>query len=273
MEKIFLRNVLSLLLFLLTGSYYEGLKVSQPTEFDAMLVFDFNRFTRFFTVEYNSRDPATMLFAKLRFKDHVDEGRKQWGASLTADEKYLSPEKLLKHFFSLVHKAVDNLRRDQLQQVSNVRQNGPAVTLTIDRKIDFDVFLSIEILEWPKCASGCGDFTRKVPGQQKFKSKKIRTSKPRCYLVAKHCEAERSLDSRVFWRISFSAAEKELLWPRFSDKKYYRIVKANFQAKKKELPPLTSFHLKNMFLLRRCEKPNDSNLAKSVVEFLQLLIY
>lgn len=274
MERNVLKTYLLLyfFFFFLTGSYYEKLRVSQPNEFDTMLVFDSHRITKFFNIEYNFRDPSTMLFAKLLFKDHILKGRELWGAFLTADGKYLSPTKLLRHFFSSVCKAVKLLARDQRHRVSNVRQNGPAVTLKIDEKIEFDLVLSIEILEWPRCASGWGNFSSKGSWPTKHQVEEIRISQPKCYLVAKPCDAERSLDSRVFWRISFSEAEKKLLLPSDSDKKYYKIVKAIFQAKKEELRPLTSFHLKNAFLLHRCEKPDKSDLARSVLEFIQNLI-
>lgn len=272
MERNVLKTYLLLCFFFFTGSYYEKLRVSQPNEFDTMLVFDSHRITKFFNIEYNFRDPSTMLFAKLLFKDRVLKGRELWGAFLTADGKYLSPTKLLSHFISSVRKAVKLLARDKRHRVSNVRQNGPAVTLKIDEKIEFDLVLGIEILEWPRCASGWGNFSSKGSWPTKHQVEEIKISQPKCYLVAKPCDAKRSLDSRVFWRISFSEAEKKLLLPSDSDKKYFKIVKAIFQAKKEELKPLTSFHLKNAFLLHRCEKPDKSNLARSVLEFIQNLI-
>lgn len=235
-----------------------------------MLVFDFILFAKFFKVEYNYRVPATMLYAKLKFQDHVKNGRELWGAFLTADEKYLSPGILSKRFFSLVKKAVENPKWNQRHRVSNVRPNGPAVTLTIDGKIDLDLVLSIEILEWPSCASSWGESERIWP--RKRDVEKIKTLEPKCYLVAKPCEVE-SRDSGDFWRISFSEAEKKLLLREYPDKKCYKIVKAIYQSKKKVLTPLTSFHLKNLLLHRRCdhprEKPNDSKLALCVVKFLE----
>lgn len=63
----------------------------------------------------------------------------------------------------------------------------------------------------------------------------------------------------------------------YPDKKCYKIAKAIYQSKKKVLTPLTSFHLKNLLLHRRCdhprEKPNDSKLALCVVKFLEDLIH
>ena len=101
---------------------------------------------------------------------------------------------------------------------------------------------------------------------------------PKFHLVAKPCpDKQRALtDSHLFWRISFSEAEKTLLKSASSDKKYYRITKAIHLAKKSSLKPLTSFHLKNLFLHYRSEHPrakhDDSNLGESVVCFFQSLI-
>ena len=253
------------------GSYYEKLRVSSPEEFDVMLVFEAHLIRRFFEVKEYCRDHPG--FAKLVFNDCVPRGREVWGKFLSRDGKFLSPEKLMRHFYELIQHAVKMPRgRRDLK----IKQHGPAVTLTIDGKIDVDLVLSVEVLKWPSCAKGWGSTSRAWPSTREVEQ--IKMKEPKFHLVAKPCpEKQRtSTDSHLFWRISFSEAEKTLLKSASSDKKYYRITKAIYLAKKSSLKPLTSFHLKNLFLHYRSEHPrakhDDSNLGESVVCFLQCLI-
>ena len=266
------------------GSYYEHLKVSRPCEFDVMLVFEAHRFRTFFTIEYpvRSRD-SSVGFAKLKFKDHVTGGREIWGEFLTKDGKYLSPRKTVHRFHLLVLEAVKSMKTSQRTRISNIRNGNessksPAVTLTIDGKIDLDLVLSLEILEWPKCANAWGNFATNKTSPTQSKVEEIKMREPKVHLVAKHCPSEKGIpfDSQVYWRISFSEAEKTLLRPSGSEKKYFRITKAIFEAMKERFKPLTSFHLKMLFLHLHYENPraksNDSILGESVVKFFESLI-
>lgn len=254
------------------------MKVSRPGEFDVMLVFDAHRVTRFFRVEY-SREPAG--YAKLVFKDHVagNSGRKLWGEFFTADGKCLSPRKIVGRFYKLVLEAVNATRPAQRRRVSKVMQHGPAVTLTVDGRVDIDLVLSVEVLEWPRCASGWGDHSTHKTWPTKRDVEQIKMKEPKFHMVAKPfpaTEGASCMDPQVYWRISFSEAEKTLLRSASSDKKYYRIAKAIFEANKQSLKPLTSYHLKNHFLHHRHQYPraksDDSNLGESVVEFFRSLI-
>ena len=237
-----------------------------------MLVLEAHLIRRFFSVHEYCRDYPG--FAKLVFNDCVPEGRARWGRFLSRDGKFLSPEKLVRRFYELIQNVVT--RSPQPRRISNVKQHGPAVTLTIDGNIDLDLVLSVEVLEWPSCAKGWGSSNRAWPATSDVEQ--IKMKEPKFYLVAKPCPDKKGTrtDSHLYWRISFSEAEKTLLKSASSDKKYYRITKAIFQAKKPSLYPLTSFHLKNLFLHHRCEHPwakhDDLNLGESVVCFFQCLI-
>ena len=254
------------------GSYYEKLRVSSPEEFDVMLVFEAHLIRRFFKVKEFCRDRPG--FAKLVFNDCVPGGRTRWGNFLSRDGKFLSPEKLVRHFYELIRRVVK--RSPQRGRISEMKQNGPAVTLTIDGNIDLDLVLSVEVLEWPSCAKGWGSTNRAWPTTSDVEQ--IKMKDPKFHLVAKPCPDKKgkSTDSHLYWRISFSEAEKTLLKSASSDKKYYRITKAIYLAKKSSLKPLTSFHLKNLFLHNRSERPrakhDDGNLGESVVGFFQSLI-
>ena len=261
-------------IFYIPGSYYEKLRVSSPEEFDVMLVFEAHVIRRFFKVKEYCRDHPG--FAKLVFNDSIPGGRARWGNFLSRDGKFLSPEKLVRHFYELVWRAVDWMSPQPGRRISKIEQHGPAVTLTINEKIDLDLVLSVEVSEWPSCAKGWGSSSRAWPSTTEVEQ--IKMKEPKFHLVAKPCPDKQraSTDSHLFWRISFSEAEKTLLKSASSDKKYYRITKAIYLAKKSTLKPLTSFHLKNLFLHYRRENPrakhDDSHLGESVVRFFQSLI-
>lgn len=246
-----------------------------------MLVFEAYRIRTFFSIEYPVRlRDSSVGFAKLKFKDHVTEGRKIWDEFLTKNGKYLSPRKTVDHFHCLVRKAVKSMKTSLRTRISNIRNGNesPAVTLTIDGKIDLDLVVSFEILEWPKCANAWGNFATNKTSPTQSKVEEIKMREPKFHLVAKHCPSEKDIppDSQVYWRISFSVAEKTLLRPSDSEKKYFRIAKAIFEATKERFHPLTSFHLKTLFLHLHCERPraksNDSILGESVVKFFESLI-
>ena len=229
---------------------------------------------RFFEDQYCREHPG---YAKLMFKDYVRGGRELWGQFLTSDGKYLSPGKLVGRFYELVRNAVTEMRASQ--RVSQPTLNGPAVTLKIDGEIDVDLVLSIEVRKWPSCANGWGDFSTNRRWPTRRDVEEIKMKEPTFHLVAKSFPATKRgacMDSHLYWRISFSKAEKILLGSASPDKKYYRITKAICQAKKQDLEPLTSFHLKNLFLHNRSRHPlaqhDDGNLGESVVNFFQSLI-
>lgn len=246
-----------------------------------MLVLEAHCIERFFLIRCPIRltDPR-VGYAKLDFKDHVSGGRNVWGKFLTRDGKCLSPRKTVKRFYDLVCEALRAMQTAQGKRVSNVRLNGPAVTLTLDRKIDLDLVLSVEIRGWPQCSSAWGNFASSKTWPTQSAVEKIKFKSPKFHLVAKICSDEEGIpsDSQSHWRISFSEAEKALLSPAApgNEKKYYKIAKAIFEAKKRRFTPLTSYHLKTVFLHLRGERPrarrDDSNLGESVVDFLKRLL-
>ena len=246
-----------------------------------MLVLDAHCIEQFFFISCPIRltDPC-VGYAKLDFKDHVSGGRNVWGEFLTRDGKCLSPRKTVKRFYDLVREALQAMQTAQGKRVSNIRLNGPAVTLTLDGKIDLDLVLSVEIRGWPQCSSAWGNLASSKTWPTQSTVEQIKLKSPKFHLVAKICSAEEGIqsDSQRYWRISFSEAEKALLSPAApgNEKKFYKIAKAIFEAKKKRFTPLTSYHLKTLFLHLRRERPrarrDDSNLGESVVNFFKSLI-
>ena len=264
-------------MFSVSGSYYEGLKVCRPGEFDVMVVFDAHRIERFFKVRCPLRPRDTLGYASVELKTEVRGGRDLWGEFLTSDGKYLSPRKVVRHFYSLVRESVAAMNKKNKQRISNLKEpKGPAVTFTIDGKMDVDLVLSLEISDWPSCAASWENFAqcRAWPTQKEVGE----ITRNGCHLVAKPCSAEAKSEDRnsqKFWRISFSEAEKTLLSKASDEKKYYRIAKAIFEGKKAHLKPLTSYYLKTLFLDLRSQNPraiNKENLGSNVVKFFASLI-
>ena len=266
-------------MFSTPGSYYEGLKVCRPGEFDVMVVLHAPRIERFFDVKCPSRPRDTLGYASVELKTWVEGGRRMWGEFLTSDGKYLSPRKVIRRFFSLVRESVAAMDKKQKKRISNLKEpKGPAVTFTIDGKIDVDLVLSLEISGWPSSAERWGVFATNRTWPTEEEVEKIKLKDRRFHLVAKPCAAEESkpTNSQKFWRISFSEAEKTLLSKASDEKKYFRIAKAIFEGKKDHLKPLTSFYLKTLFLDLRSENPRAINkenlLGINVVKFFSSLI-
>ena len=266
-------------MFSVPGSYYERLKVCRPGEFDGMVVFDVHRIKRFFDLRCPSKPRDTLGYASVELKTWVIGGRRLWGEFLTIDGKYLSSRKVVSHFYSLVRESVAAMDKKQNQRISNLKEpKGPAVTFTIDGKIDVDLVLSLEISGWPICAvSWAVNFAqcRAWPTLEKVGQ----ITQNGFHLVAKPCfvEEKEPANSQRFWRISFSEAEKTLLYKASlgCEKRYFRIAKAIFEGNKDHLKPVTSYYLKTLFLDLRSQNPraiNKENLGINVVRFFQSLI-
>ena len=241
-----------------------------------MLVLDAHLIQRFFKVRCPSTARELVGYAQLEFQDKTTNGRNTWGEFLTQDGKFLAPHKVRNHFYELLRKAVVVIKRKRRQRFLNLKRNGPAATMVIDGRIEVDLVLSIKIIGWPQCANGWGNFasSRSWPTQRQVEQ--IKMKEPKYHLIAKSCPFEDIPEhSQKNWRVSFSEAEKALLRPKDPAKKYYRIAKLIFETHASQLKPLSSYHLKTLFLRRRHDYPriktDDSNLGERVVQFLESL--
>ena len=109
----------------------------------------------------------------------------------------------------------------------------------------------------------------------------VRHFSNRYYVVAKEPACELTIDPqcRSYWRISFSEVEKALLQPasKNAEKTCYRVVKYIFEAHRRKLQPLTSYHLKTLFLRRRHDDAkrrgcSEETMGRDVARFLKELI-
>uniref|UniRef100_A0A8C5R4W8 Cyclic GMP-AMP synthase n=1 Tax=Leptobrachium leishanense TaxID=445787 RepID=A0A8C5R4W8_9ANUR len=183
-----------------TGSYYEGLKIFRPNEFDIMLKIPIK------TLELEQSDESG-AFYKLSFKKLT--ARNPWNNYICKESKNI-----------LQSTVINNLRKivkDVLGKTDNIKiieknHNSPAITFEINNKhetisVDFVLALEVKKKYWPeetnegmKIDSWLGKKTK-----QKFRKEKI-------YFVAKKprgvCNTE---DLDDVWRLSFSNIEKKIL--------------------------------------------------------------
>ncbi|XP_010706063.1 cyclic GMP-AMP synthase, partial [Meleagris gallopavo] len=180
------------------GSYYEHVKISEPNEFDIMLVMPVTR------LQLDECDD-TGAFYYLTFKRNPKE--KYLNRFLDEDGK-LSAFKMLKELRRIIKEEVKHIK-DVEVTVKRKKPRSPAITLQIKKppaEISVDIILALEVQQsWPpstqdglniECWLG-----RKV--RREFRHKPI-------YLVAKQNKKEK-LPRGNTWRLSFSHIEKAML--------------------------------------------------------------
>ncbi|XP_065586973.1 cyclic GMP-AMP synthase [Cyrtonyx montezumae] len=180
------------------GSYYERVKISEPNEFDIMLVMPVTR------LQLDECDD-TGAYYYLTFKRNPKE--KYLNRFLDEDGK-LSAFKMLKELREIIKQEVKHIKNVEVT-VKRKKPGSPAITLQIKKppaEISVDIILALEVQQsWPpstqdglniECWLG-----RKV--RRDFRYKPI-------YLVAKQNKKEKLLRGNT-WRLSFSHIEKAML--------------------------------------------------------------
>ncbi|XP_015714560.1 cyclic GMP-AMP synthase isoform X2 [Coturnix japonica] len=180
------------------GSYYEHVKISEPNEFDIMLVMPVTR------LQLDECD-GTGAYYYLSFKRSPKE--KYMNKFLDEDGK-LSADKMLQELRRIIKEEVKHIKNVEVT-VKRKKPGSPAITLQIKKppaEISVDIILALEVQQsWPpstqdglniECWLG-----RKV--RREFRHKPI-------YLVAKQNKKEKLLRGNT-WRLSFSHIEKAML--------------------------------------------------------------
>ncbi|XP_018422855.1 PREDICTED: cyclic GMP-AMP synthase-like [Nanorana parkeri] len=180
-----------------TGSYYEGMKISRPNEFDIMLKIPISDHQRIGLTEFGGSGAFYTLSCK---RSVVDYGMNKY----VDDHGNISAIKILTQLRKLVNEAVSG------RPVSIKRRNpsSPALTLIIENKptnIDVDLVIALEIRQsWPANTKDGMNIDswlgRKVKRDFKFFP---------FYMVPKKCNDGNTTNDT--WRISFSHIEKEIL--------------------------------------------------------------
>ncbi|KAM9382198.1 LOW QUALITY PROTEIN: cyclic GMP-AMP synthase [Phaethornis superciliosus] len=245
------------------GSYYEHVKVSEPDEFDIMLVMPVLR------LQLEECDD-TGAYYYVSFKRNPKE--KCLLKFLDEDGK-LSAFKMIQALRDIIKREVKNIK-DVEVTVKRKKAGSPAITLLIKNppaEISVDIILTLEVQQsWPpstqdglKIEQWLG---RKV--RRKFRNGSL-------YLVAKQNKNEKVLRGNT-WRLSFSHIEKAMMnnhgssktccesdGPKCCRKGCLKLLKYLLEQLKmkhpKELEKICSYHVKTAFFHSCVMWPNDTD--------------
>ncbi|KAF1622409.1 UNVERIFIED_CONTAM: Cyclic GMP-AMP synthase, partial [Eudyptes pachyrhynchus] len=245
------------------GSYYEHVKISEPNEFDIMLVMPVSR------LQLDECDD-TGAYYYLTFKRNPKE--KHLSKFLDEDGK-LSAFKMLQALKEIIKREVKNIKNVEVT-VKRQKAGSPAITLQIKNppaEISVDIILTLEVQQsWPpstqdglKIEQWLG---RKVRAD--FRNKSL-------YLVAKQNKNEKVLRGNT-WRLSFSHIEKAMLnnhgssktccesdGPKCCRKGCLKLLKYLLEQLKmthtKKLEKFCSYHVKTAFFHSCVMWPNDTD--------------
>ncbi|NXN13293.1 CGAS synthase, partial [Indicator maculatus] len=180
------------------GSYYEHVKISEPTEFDIMLVIPIER------LQLEASDD-TGAFYYLKFKRSPKE--KSFTRFLDEDEK-LSASKMLDALREIIKREVRSIP-DADVTVKRKKPGSPAITILIRNPpadISVDIILTLKVNQsWPSS-------TEEGLKIEQWLGRKVRRDyrlKP-LYLVAKQNKKEK-VQRGNYWRLSFSHIEKAMM--------------------------------------------------------------
>ncbi|NXL95058.1 CGAS synthase, partial [Alectura lathami] len=174
------------------------LQISEPNEFDIMLVMPVTR------LQLDESDD-TGAYYYLSFKRNPKE--KYLNRFLDEDGK-LSAFKMLQELRVIIKKEVKNIINVEVT-VKRKKAGSPAITLQIKKppaEISVDIILALEVQQsWPPSTQDGLNIERWLGRKvrREFRNKPI-------YLVAKQNKAEKALKGNT-WRLSFSHIEKAML--------------------------------------------------------------
>ncbi|NWR92409.1 CGAS synthase, partial [Furnarius figulus] len=245
------------------GSYYERVKISEPNEFDIMLVMLLER------LQLEESDD-TGAYYYLTFKRNPKE--KNLLKFLDEDGK-LSAFKMLQALRQVIKQEVKNIKNVDVT-VTRKKAGSPAITLQIKNppsEISVDIILTLEVKQsWPTSTQDGLKIEQwlgtKVRREFKYKS---------LYLVAKQNKREKVLRGNT-WRLSFSHIEKAMMnnhgnsktccesdGPKCCRKGCLKLLKYLLEQLKmkypKELEKFCSYHVKTAVFHSCVMWPNDTD--------------
>ncbi|NWR52868.1 CGAS synthase, partial [Regulus satrapa] len=245
------------------GSYYERVKISEPNEFDIMLVMPVTR------IELGEADD-TGAYYYVSLKRSPE--KKDWLKFLEEDEK-LSAVKMLQALREIIKREVKNIK-DMEVTVARKKAGSPAITLQIKNPpsdISVDIILTLEAHKsWPLS-------TRNGLRIEQWLGTNVRNDLrfESLYLVGKQNKREKVLRGNT-WRISFSHIEKKIIrrhgnsktccesnGPKCCRKDCLKLLKYLLEQLKmkhpKELEKFCSYHVKTAFFHFCAARPRDSD--------------
>ncbi|XP_071597654.1 cyclic GMP-AMP synthase [Heliangelus exortis] len=245
------------------GSYYERVKISEPDEFDIMLVMPVSR------LQLEACDD-TGAYYYVSFKRNPKE---KYLLKFLDEDGKLSAFKNIQALRDIIKREVKNIK-DVEVTVKRKKAGSPAITLLIKNppaEISVDIILALKVQQsWPpstedglKIEQWLG---RKV--RREFRSEPL-------YLVAKQNKKEKVLRGNT-WRLSFSHTEKAMMnnhgssktccesdGPKCCRKGCLKLLKYLLEQLKmkypKELEKICSYHVKTAFFHSCVMWPNDTD--------------
>ncbi|NXP08613.1 CGAS synthase, partial [Thinocorus orbignyianus] len=245
-----------------TGSYYEHVKVSEPNEFDIMLLMPVER------LQLDECDD-TGAFYYLSFKRNPKEKHL---LKFLDEEGKLSALKMLQALREIIKQEVKNIK-DAEVTVKRKKARSPAITLQIRNPpadISVDIILALEVAQsWPLSTQD-GLRVEQWLGR---KGRLLHRSKS-FYLVAKQNKKDKVLKENT-WRLSFSHIEKDMLnnhgssktccesdGPKCCRKGCLKLLKYLLEQLKmkytKELDKFCSYHVKTAYFHACVKWPRDT---------------
>ncbi|XP_064267422.1 cyclic GMP-AMP synthase [Passer domesticus] len=254
------------------GSYYERVKISEPNEFDIMLVMPVTR------IQLDESDD-TGAYYYVSFKRSPKE--KGWLKFLEEDGT-LSAFKMLQALRDIIKQELKNIK-DEISlsllldvevTVARKKAGSPAITLQIKNppsEISVDIILTLEAQQsWPH-STQAGLKIEQWLGTKKRRDFRFRS----IYLVAKQNKREKVLRGNT-WRLSFSHIEKDMIKNHGNSKtccesngskccrkgclKLLKFLLEQLKMKyPKELEKFCSYHVKTAFLHSCVMWPNDTD--------------
>ncbi|KFV40826.1 Cyclic GMP-AMP synthase, partial [Gavia stellata] len=243
--------------------YSHTLQISEPNEFDIMLVMPVTR------LQLDECDD-TGAYYYLTFKRNPKE---KYLLKFLDEDGKLSALKMLQALREIIKREVKNIKNVEVT-VKRKKAGSPAITLQIKNppaEISVDIILTLEVQQsWPpstqdglKIEQWLG---RKVRGE--FRNKSL-------YLVAKENKKEKVLRGNT-WRLSFSHIEKAMMnnhgssktccesdGPKCCRKGCLKLLKYLLEQLKmkytKELEKFCSYHAKTAFFHSCVMWPNDTD--------------
>ncbi|NXY18583.1 CGAS synthase, partial [Atrichornis clamosus] len=245
------------------GSYYERVKISEPNEFDIMLVMPVAR------IQLDEADD-TGAYYYVAFKRNPKE---KYLLKFLDEDGKLSAFKMLQALREIIKQEVKNIKNVEVT-VTRKKAGSPAITLQIKNppsEISVDIILTLEVQQsWPPSTQDGLKIEQwlgtKVRREFRFRS---------LYLVAKQNKREKILRGNT-WRLSFSHIEKAMMnnhgnsktccesdGPKCCRKGCLKLLKYLLEQLKmkhpKELEKFCSYHVKTAFFHSCVMWPNDSD--------------
>ncbi|XP_027601379.1 cyclic GMP-AMP synthase [Pipra filicauda] len=245
------------------GSYYERVKISQPNEFDIMLVIPVER------LQLDESDD-TGAYYYLTFKRNPKE---KYLLKFLDEDGKLSAFKMLQALREIIKQEVKNFKNVEVT-VTRKKAGSPAITLQIKNppsEISVDIILTLEVHHsWPPSTQD-GLKIKQWLGTKVRREFKLTS----VYLVAKQNKREKVLRGNT-WRLSFSHIEKMMMTnhghsktccesdgTKCCRKGCLKLLKYLLEQLKmkypKELEKFCSYHVKTAFFHSCVMWPNDAD--------------